>query len=60
MLSRYLGMAKRKGEPFSLPACDNGLVQPYEAFGGQIVCKGALGEKDNPASAAKTAIAREK
>lgn len=44
---------KVKGEPFSLPACDNGLAQPYEVFGGQIVCKGALGEKDNPASAAK-------
>lgn len=44
---------KVKGEPLSLPACDNGLAQPYEVFGGQIVCKGALGEKDNPASAAK-------
>ncbi|MDU3273990.1 hypothetical protein [Varibaculum cambriense] len=44
---------KVKGEPSSLPACDNGLAQPYEVFGGQIVCKGALGEKDNPASAAK-------
>lgn len=44
-----------KGEPFSLPACDNVLAQPYEAFGGQIVCKGALGEKDYaPASATKT------
>ena len=48
------GDGKARGEPFSLPACDNGLAQPYEAFGGQIVCKGALGEKDNPASAAKT------
>lgn len=47
------GDGKTKGEPFSLPACDNGLAQPYEVFGGQIVCKGALGEKDNPASAAK-------
>ncbi|WP_307737072.1 hypothetical protein [uncultured Varibaculum sp.] len=46
------GDGKAKGEPFSLPACDNGLAQPYEAFGGQIVCKGALGEKENPASAA--------
>ena len=46
------GDGKARGEPFSLPACDNGLAQPYEAFGGQIVCKGALGEKDNPASAA--------
>ena len=46
---------KAKGEPFSLPACDNGLAQPYEVFGGQIVCKGALGEKDySPAAAAKT------
>lgn len=44
---------KVKGQPLSLPACDNGLAQPYEVFGGQIVCKGALGEKDNPASAAK-------
>lgn len=44
------GDGKAKGEPFSLPACDNGLAQPYEAFGGQIVCKGALGEKYNPAS----------
>lgn len=49
------GDGKAKGEPFSLPACDNGLAQPYEAFGGQIVCKGALGEKDYaPASATKT------
>lgn len=47
------GDGKAKGEPFSLPACDNGLAQPYEVFGGQIVCKGALGEKDNLASAAK-------
>lgn len=46
------GDGKARGEPFSLPACDNGLAQPYEAFGGQIVCKGALGEKENPASAA--------
>ena len=46
------GDGKAKGEPFSLPACDNGLAQPYEAFGGQIVCKGALGEKETPASAA--------
>lgn len=46
---------KVKGEPISLPACDNGLAQPYEVFGGQIVCKGALGEKENtPAAAAKT------
>lgn len=46
---------KVKGEPISLPACDNGLAQPYEVFGGQIVCKGALGEKDNtPAAAAKS------
>lgn len=44
------GEGKAKGEPFSLPACDNGLAQPYEAFGGQIVCKSALGEKENPAS----------
>lgn len=44
------GDGKAKGEPFSLPACDNGLAQPYEAFGGQIVCKGALGEKYKPAS----------
>lgn len=48
------GDGKAKGEPFSLPACDNGLAQPYEVFGGQIVCKGALGEKDTPASATKT------
>lgn len=47
------GDGKAKGEPFSLPACDNGLAQPYEVFGGQIVCKGALGEEDNLASAAK-------
>lgn len=46
------GDGKVKGEPFSLPACDNGLAQPYEAFGGQIVCKGVLGEKKTPASAA--------
>lgn len=46
------GDGKAKGEPFGLRACDNGLAQPYEAFGGQIVCKGALGEKNNPASAA--------
>lgn len=46
------GEGKAKGEPFSLPACDNGLAQPYEAFGGQLVCKGALGQKVNPASAA--------
>lgn len=46
------GDGKARGEPFSLPACDNGLAQPYEAFGGQIVCKGSLGEKENPASAA--------
>lgn len=49
------GEGKAKGEPFSLPACDNGLAQPYEAFGGQIVCKGALGEKDYASAAgAKT------
>ncbi|MDU5308414.1 MAG: hypothetical protein E6167_06015, partial [Varibaculum cambriense] len=48
------GEGKVKGEPFSLPACDNGLAQPYEVFGGQIVCKGALGERDTPASATKT------
>ncbi|WP_288335773.1 hypothetical protein [uncultured Varibaculum sp.] len=48
------GDGKAKGEPFSLPACDNGLAQPYEVFGGQIVCKGALGEKDTPVAAAKT------
>ena len=48
------GEGKVKREPFSLPACDNGLAQPYEVFGGQIVCKGALGEKDTPASATKT------
>lgn len=48
------GDGKAKGEPFSLPTCDNGLAQPYEAFGGQIVCKGALGEKENLASAAGT------
>lgn len=48
------GEGKAKGEPFSLPACDNGLAQPYEVFGGQVVCKGALGEKGNPASATKT------
>lgn len=47
------GEGKVKGEPFSLPACDNGLAQPYEVFGGQIVCKGALGEKDTPVSATK-------
>lgn len=28
------GDGKAKGEPFSLPACDNGLAQPYEVFGG--------------------------
>lgn len=48
------GEGKVKREPFSLPACDNGLAQPYEVFGGRIVCKGALGEKDTPASATKT------
>lgn len=48
------GEGKVKGEPFSLPACVNGLAQPYEVFGGQTVCKGALGEKDTPASATKT------
>ncbi|MFR9288115.1 hypothetical protein, partial [Varibaculum cambriense] len=48
------GDGKVKGEPFSLPACDNRLAQPYEVFGGQIVCKGALGERDTPASATKT------
>ena len=49
------GEGKAKGEPFSLPACDNGLAQPYEAFGGQLVCKGALGEKDYASAAgAKT------
>lgn len=48
------GDGKAKGEPFGLRACDNGLAQPYEAFGGQIVCKGALGKKENPASAAGT------
>ena len=48
------GDGKAKGEPFSLPACENGLAQPYEVFGGQIVCKGTLGEQDNPASVAKT------
>ncbi|WP_147471058.1 hypothetical protein [Varibaculum vaginae] len=46
---------KVKGEPLTLPACDNGLAQPYEVFGGQIVCKGALGEKDySSVSAAKS------
>lgn len=48
------GDGKVQGEPFSLPACDNGLAHPYEVFGGQIVCKGALGEKYTPASAAKS------